>query len=174
MNKTAANVSQPVAVEIPNPSGKPAPSAAKVLHGRLIPAQQQILLYSSNDWEEFILEWVHYQKSKYTKVVRMSGAADMGVDVAGFTDDAGFNGVWDNYQCKHYDDPLTPSVAIPEIAKQENRQPHPEKRESAEIYAKKTGENVSNYHPPPSTTLRTISMHRSLMAALTVMRSISV
>jgi hypothetical protein len=47
----------------------------------------------------------------------MSGAADMGIDVAGFTDDDGFQGVWDNYQCKHYDDPLTPSVAIPEIGK---------------------------------------------------------
>jgi hypothetical protein len=88
-----------------------------VLHGRLIPAQQQILLYSSDDWEEFILEWVHYQKSRYKKVVRMSGATDMGIDVAGFSDDAGFSGVWDNYQCKHYDDPLTPSVAIPEIGK---------------------------------------------------------
>ena len=47
----------------------------------------------------------------------MSGANDMGVDVAEFTDDAGFGGVWDNYQCKHYDDPLTPSIAVPEIGK---------------------------------------------------------
>jgi hypothetical protein len=42
----------------------------------------------------------------------------MGIDVAGFADkDAGFRGVWDDYQCKHYDAALTPSVAIPEIAK---------------------------------------------------------
>src|SRR5262245_29435422 len=83
---------EPIAEEIPAPSGKEPPSSAKVLHGKLIPAQQQILLYSSDDWEEFILEWVHYQKSKYKKVVRMSGASDMGVDVAGFTDDALFGG----------------------------------------------------------------------------------
>jgi hypothetical protein len=105
------------AAELPAPSGKQPASSAKVLHGRLIPAQQQILLYSAEDWERFILEWVHYQKSQYKKVVRMSGANDMGIDVAGFTDGAGFSGVWDNYQCKHYDDALTPSIAIPEIGK---------------------------------------------------------
>lgn len=42
---------------------------------------------------------------------------DMGIDVAGFIDDAGFQGVWDNFQCKHYGDALTPGVAIPEIGK---------------------------------------------------------
>ncbi|HML08797.1 MAG TPA: ABC-three component system protein [Xanthobacteraceae bacterium] len=41
----------------------------------------------------------------------------MGVDIAGLTDDAGFLGVWDNYQCKHYDHPLTPGTAIREIGK---------------------------------------------------------
>ena len=97
---------EPIVEEIPAPSDKESPSSAQVLHGHLIPAQQQILLYSADDWEEFILEWVHHQKTKYKKVVRMSGASDMGVDVAGFTDDAGFDGVWDNYQCKHYDDAL--------------------------------------------------------------------
>jgi hypothetical protein len=39
------------------------------------------------------------------------------MDVAGFTDGHGLSGVWDNYQCKHYDDALIPSVAAPEIAK---------------------------------------------------------
>jgi hypothetical protein len=106
-----------VAADVAEPSGKSCPSSATVVHGRLIPPQQQILLYSPYDWEEFILEWVHYQKSQYKKVVRLSGANDMGIDVAGITDDAGFKGVWDNYQCKHYDDALTPSTAIPEIGK---------------------------------------------------------
>lgn len=103
--------------EIPEPSAQRAVSAAKVLHGRLIPAQQQILLFSAGDWESFIEEWVHYQRTQYKKVTRLAGSKDMGIDVAGFADDDRFNGVWDNYQCKHYDDPLTPSVAIPEIAK---------------------------------------------------------
>ncbi len=107
----------PISIEVPKPSGKSVPSSAKVLHGHLIPPQQQILLYSADDWEEFILEWVHYQKTLYQKVMRLSGANDMGIDVAGFTDTAGLLGVWDNYQCKHYNDPLTPSTAIPEIGK---------------------------------------------------------
>lgn len=92
-------------------------SAAKVVYGRVIPPQQQIILFSFNDWEVFLEEWAHYQKSKYQKVVRVGGANDMGVDVAGFTDENAFSGVWDNFQAKHYGDPLTPSTAIPEIAK---------------------------------------------------------
>jgi hypothetical protein len=117
MNEAVVDALNLATNEIPEPSGKGLPNAATVLHGRLIPPQQQILLYSAGDWEEFILEWVHYKKKQYKKVVRLSGANDMGVDVAAFTDDAGFRGIWDNYQCKHYDDPLTPSVAIPEIGK---------------------------------------------------------
>ena len=53
----------------------------------------RILLYSAEEWEAFILEWVHCQKTRYAKVVRMSGAMDMGIDVAGFIDDADFKGV---------------------------------------------------------------------------------
>ena len=101
---------------IPDPAVT-APSAAKVLHGRLIPPQQQILLYSSAEWEAFIQEWVHHQKKLYAKVVRLTGAGDMGIDIAGLTDAAGFFGAWDNFQCKHYDDPLQPNIAIPEIGK---------------------------------------------------------
>jgi hypothetical protein len=71
------------AIELAAPSGAPV-SSTKILHGRLIPPQQQILLYSAEEWEEFILEWVHYQKTQYQKVVRLSGATDMGIDVAGF------------------------------------------------------------------------------------------
>lgn len=95
---------------------KPA-TAGMVAHGRRFPPQQQILLFSADDWEGFIEEWVHYQQSRYAKVVRMSGAGDMGIDVAGLADEAAFQGVWDNYQCKHYDDPLTPATAVPEIGK---------------------------------------------------------
>lgn len=92
-------------------------SAAKVVHGRTIPPQQQIILFSFDDWEAFLEEWAYYQKSKYQKVVRVGGANDMGVDVAGFEDGNAFYGVWDNFQAKHYADSITPSTAIPEIAK---------------------------------------------------------
>lgn len=102
--------------EIPTPSGLHG-TAMNVQFGRPIPPQQQILLYSPDDWEEFIREWVHSQRSKYTKVLRFGGANDMGIDVAGLIDEKGLNGVWVNFQCKHYDKPLTPSCAAVEIGK---------------------------------------------------------
>lgn len=91
--------------------------ASAVQFGIVRPAAQLILLFSSDEWEGFIHEWAHAQKQKYHSVRRMSGANDMGIDVAGFTDNLGLHGVWDNFQCKHYAAPLTPSIAILEIGK---------------------------------------------------------
>jgi len=102
--------------EIPNPVAIVA-AANEVVRGRTFPPQQQILLYAAQDWEEFVKEWVHYQKTKYLKVVRLTGAGDMGIDVAGLADEKALHGVWDCYQCKHYADALTPTVAYPEIGK---------------------------------------------------------
>lgn len=92
-------------------------TAARVQFGRPIPPQQQVLLYSGDEWEELILEWVHSQKAKYRHVRRFSGANDMGIDVAGLTDENGVDGIWDNFQCKHYNEPLTPRTAAEEVAK---------------------------------------------------------
>lgn len=106
--------------EIPAPAADGSDSslsAAKVVHGRIIPAQQHIFLFSPDEWEAFIEEWVQYQKTQYKLVTRLSGSKDMGVDVAACTDDDGFQGIWDNYQCKHYGGPLTPKTAITEIGK---------------------------------------------------------
>ena len=91
--------------------------AAAVQFGIPRPPQQQVLLYSAAEWEQFIREWVHSKVSTYLQVLRFAGAGDMGIDVAGLTDAQGVNGVWDNYQCKHYGKSLTPSVASPEIGK---------------------------------------------------------
>lgn len=101
---------------IPEPSSS-CGTAMKVQFGRLIAPQQQVLLYSSDEWEEFIREWVHSQVSIYISVLRFAGANDMGIDIAGLTDDKGLHGVWDNFQCKHYDNPLTPGTASAEVAK---------------------------------------------------------
>ena len=49
--------------------------------------------------------------------MRFSGANDRGIDIAGFTDRQHLAGVWDNYQCKHYDVAITPGIAWPEIGK---------------------------------------------------------
>ncbi len=102
--------------DIPPPSATPG-TAANVQFGIPRPPQQQLLLYSPEEWEEFIREWVHHLKKQYSKVLRVGGAGDMGIDVGGFTDDKRLLGVWDNYQCKHYAKALTPSEVTPEIAK---------------------------------------------------------
>jgi hypothetical protein len=41
----------------------------------------------------------------------------LGVDIAGFTSESGFQDVWDNYQCKRYDHPLRPSDIWVELGK---------------------------------------------------------
>jgi len=41
----------------------------------------------------------------------------MGIDVAGFQDDQRLKGVWDNYQCKHYDHALAPGELWAEFGK---------------------------------------------------------
>ncbi len=106
----------PLLKDIPEPASRPG-DAMKVQFGRPIPPQLQVLLYSPDEWEEFIHEWVHSQKSKYRCVQRFAGANDMGIDVAGLTDGDGLHGVWDNFQCKHYDKALTPGTAAVEVAK---------------------------------------------------------
>lgn len=93
-------------------------TADQALHGHHIPPQQQLLLYSADQWEGFVQEWVHYcLKKTYSQVQRFTGAGDRGIDVAGFTDDNKLTGVWDNYQCKHYGHALYPTDALPEIGK---------------------------------------------------------
>lgn len=104
--------------DIPSPESAGTLTAAHSAVGPPIPPQQRIFLYSANDWEDFIQEWIHsIRKGKYTDVKRFTGAGDRGIDIAGFTDDDKLQGVWDNYQCKHYDHALYPSDAWPEIGK---------------------------------------------------------
>jgi hypothetical protein len=100
----------------------PAPSgiltADQAVHGPLIPPQQLILVYSSEQWEGFIHEWSHFcLKKLYAQVQRFTGAGDRGIDIAGFVDGQKLQGVWDNCQCKHYDHALYPGDVWPEIGK---------------------------------------------------------
>ncbi len=84
-------------------------TAAQVANGPVIPPQQRLLTYSPSDWEGFVEEWAyHCLKKNYKHVQRFSGSGDMGMDVAGFVDDKRLQGVWDNYQCKHYARAIAP------------------------------------------------------------------
>lgn len=108
----------------PNSDGISAPNRNQTLNsataqsGKLLSPEKHLLLMSADDWEEFIKEWAQFQKTKYHLVDRLGGANDFGIDVAGFVTDKGFEGEWDNYQCKYYTGaPLAPNVAVPEIGK---------------------------------------------------------
>lgn len=93
-------------------------TAAQAQAGPAIDPLKRLFLYSDKDWEGFVDEWAYEcLKAQYTKVQRQSGANDKGIDVAAFTDDKLLKGVWDNYQCKHYDHPIMPSEAWIELGK---------------------------------------------------------
>jgi hypothetical protein len=93
-------------------------TASQMQSGPPIEPLKRLFLYSAEEWERFIEEWaVSSLSNKYQKVQRFAGANDKGIDIAGFTDDRLLMGVWDNYQCKHYDHALHPTDAWPEIGK---------------------------------------------------------
>lgn len=93
-------------------------SADKALAGPRIPPQQQVLLYSPDEWERFVHEWAHFcLKPAYHQVLQFAGSGDKGIDIAGFAGADGLQGIWDNFQCKHYARALGLSDALPEIGK---------------------------------------------------------
>lgn len=93
------------------------PSAEHVHSGIPIPPTKRVTLFSSDEWESFTEEWASSLDDLYARVARFGGAGDQGVDVVGFISDKGWDGGWDNYQCKRYDHPLRPSDIWIEIGK---------------------------------------------------------
>ena len=102
-------------VPIPLPLAPAGVTADFVAAGLPIPPIERIRIFSDRQWEEFVLEWADSLREHYGRVERCGGAGDMGRDVLAFckTDPA----VWDNYQCKHYKDPLTPGSIWVELGK---------------------------------------------------------
>ena len=75
---------------------------------------QLLKLCSPEEYELIIKSYVKdILSEKYSKVVRLGGSGDKGRDVVAYVNDE----VWDNYQCKHYKDPLTPYDIWVEIGK---------------------------------------------------------
>lgn len=105
-------------MKVIKPTGPSAtPSSAHVQSGAPIPKPMRVRNFSPDEWEEFVEEWATTLESSYVKVRRFGGSGDLGVDIAGFCGDQGFEGTWDNYQCKRYDHPLRPSDIWIEIGK---------------------------------------------------------
>jgi hypothetical protein len=91
-------------------------AAQQVASGPSISPIARIRLYSAEEWEAFTNEWAHYFFAG-NAVIRSSGAGDKGVDIAVFGPGQDFTGIWDGYQCKHYNDPLRPSDIYVELGK---------------------------------------------------------
>ena len=100
----------------PNPQ-KGLYSSAHVISGIPIPKTQRVQLFNEDEWEEFTEEWASSLKSSYYSIKRFAGAGDKGLDVVGFVASSQFSDGWDNYQCKFYDKPLTPSDVWVEFGK---------------------------------------------------------
>lgn len=94
-----------------------APSSMHVHFGIPIPKPIRVKNFSPDEWENFIEEWATSLESAYAKVRRFGGAGDCGVDIAGFCTNRGFEGAWDNYQCKRYAHTLRPSDIWVELGK---------------------------------------------------------
>ena len=88
-----------------------------VKSGIPIPKALRVQVFSPDDWEYFTEEYAHSLEAEYPKVRRFGGSGDMGIDIACFLTVGGFDGGWDNYQCKRYSHPLRPSEAWVEIGK---------------------------------------------------------
>lgn len=92
--------------------------AQQTASGMHIPAIKKITLFSPNEWEEFVEEWLTTKNQYYTSIDRLGGAGDQGRDVIGFITEAkGSSYEWDNFQCKHYDHALCPSDVWDEFGK---------------------------------------------------------
>jgi len=87
-----------------------------ILFGAPIPAIDRLKVFSPEQFEDMVREWVTgylMKEGSYTVCKKCSGAGDMGRDVIAGVDDE----IWDNYQCKHYDDPLAPAEINSELGK---------------------------------------------------------
>jgi len=78
---------------------------------------KEIQVYSADDWEDFINEWMEGFDPAYHFHDRLGGAGDKGRDVVGYLGDPNSNCEWDSYQCKHYDHALYPSDIWLELGK---------------------------------------------------------
>ncbi|MCK2237397.1 MULTISPECIES: ABC-three component system protein [unclassified Crossiella] len=87
------------------------------LDGPPVPPVGRIRLYSPDEWEEFIREWATAVEEDYVQIKLLGGAGDKGTDIVGFKTDRQFEGPWDCFQAKHYEKPLSFTVAAAEMLK---------------------------------------------------------
>jgi hypothetical protein len=82
----------------------------------LAPIVKLVRAYDAVEWEIFISEWQKGLQG-YHAVKRLGGSGDHGRDVIGLCGPEGCQGVWDNYQCKHYEKALAVPRACEDAGK---------------------------------------------------------
>lgn len=100
---------------------RPLRSNRLVATGGAIQPSSKVLLFTPDQWEEFILAATRQRilpsESKYTTVKRLGGAGDGGRDIEARLGKNLLRDQWDLFQAKHYVRGLTQSDAYPEMAK---------------------------------------------------------
>jgi len=77
---------------------------------------QRLAVMDDAEFEEIVTEWAsEYLSGNYESVRRCGSAGDKGRDVIGWINKN--EKKWDNYQCKHYGNKLTPSNFYVELGK---------------------------------------------------------
>lgn len=95
-------------------------TAQQIANGKNILPIDRIKLMSPDEWEALIEEWLETtQKYDSSKIERLGGAGDMGIDVIAYITNPKDNPnyKWDCYQCKRYNKPLNPSSMWIEFGK---------------------------------------------------------
>ena len=82
----------------------------------LAPVIKAVRAFDPTEWEIFISEWQKGLRG-YVEVKRLGGPGDHGRDVIGLCSASGCQGIWDNFQCKHYEAPLSTPKACEDAGK---------------------------------------------------------
>jgi hypothetical protein len=108
-------------LEIPSPPPFPGANSRLILGGGGAALQplQRLETFSDKQFEIFVVEWAHgFLKKEYNEVRKQGGAGDKGRDIVAIIDAPEIKPRrWNNYQCKHYKDPLAPTEIYSEFAK---------------------------------------------------------
>lgn len=93
-------------------------SSHTVNFGKRILPIKMVEIFSAEDWETFIEEWLDLKKKNYVEIERLGGAGDKGRDVIAYINNKTLkNYQWECFQCKHYDKSLQPTQVYSEFAK---------------------------------------------------------
>lgn len=94
------------------------PNDASIIFDTSIDPLARLRIISEDEFEDITCEWAYSflaQKEEYLDVVQLGGSRDSGRDLVAYLDES--KQIFDIFQCKRYDKPLTPSVYMVEFGK---------------------------------------------------------